>query len=141
MTGSCPPCDLVTLVVMELQGVKLSLGVGISLEHWLCLRQSCGLERYVSGRAGWIGFTSAGICGGLVRQVLRWQGVSPMSMVVLKNLGIKLSLGGVNGPGVGALPWTELMASNSYSYFVNCITSPVPHSQFASLSDPLCLSL
>ena len=78
---------------MELLGVKLSLCVGVSLGHCFCLRQSCGLERYVSGRAGWIGFTSAGICGGLVRQVLRWQGVSPMSMVVLKNLGIKLSLG------------------------------------------------
>ena len=78
---------------MELLGVKLPLCVGVSLGHCFCLRQSCGLERYVSGRAGWIGFTSAGICGGLVRQVLRWQGVSPMSMVVLKNLRIKLSLG------------------------------------------------
>jgi hypothetical protein len=46
---------------MELLGVKLSLGVRVSLEHRLCLRQSCGLERYVSGRAGWIGFTSNGI--------------------------------------------------------------------------------
>ena len=38
-------------------------GCGNQSVAWLCLRQSCGLERYVSGRAGWIWFTSAQLCG------------------------------------------------------------------------------
>jgi hypothetical protein len=64
LSESCPSCKLVSLVVMEVLGVKMSQGVGVSLEHRLCLRHSCELESYVPGRAGWIEFTSAGLCGG-----------------------------------------------------------------------------
>jgi hypothetical protein len=48
---------------MELLVVKVSLVVGVSLEHRLCFRHSCGVERYISVRAGWIEFTSAELCG------------------------------------------------------------------------------
>lgn len=49
------------LVVMDLLGVKLPLGVGGDLELQLCLRLSCGLEaRSVSSRAGLRGPASGG---------------------------------------------------------------------------------
>jgi hypothetical protein len=47
LTGSCPSCDPVRLLLMFVLGVNISLVVERDLEYRLCLRLSCGPSRYL----------------------------------------------------------------------------------------------